>query len=277
MEKTVGHEVKISKKAYVKVSTNKVKIKINSEQANALQTFLQSNKKEWSRPISVSEIIDALRKKDYDIASKILINANNPGCYKWWAEKEYVEKLLNKIFDNEKLKTKFSETEFDQIFEKNEENLYCIYVGKANNLYDRLRDHAKKTEQSTLRRTICSLTCNKDDSFKTINDKIDNWLKKFKIQYFPILEPEPNEKKSGNQILYKLKGTNCTLLDLEYFFINEAFHILNVDVNHFAEYSEKIRKQLDKETFLKTKKITTTLSKKKKQWPKKKIIEKKHQ
>ena len=181
--------------------------------------------------------------------------------------------MLNKIFDNEKLKTKFSVTEFDQIFEKNEENLYCIYVGKANNLYDRLRDHAKKIEQSTLRRTICSLTCNKDDSFKTINDKIDNWLKKFKIQYFPILESEPNEKKSGNQILYKLKGTNCTLLDLEYFFINEYFHILNVEENHFVDYTKKKGIQLGTETVQVIENIQNALSEKKQKWPKKKIIE----
>jgi len=233
--------------------------------------------KKWSKPINVSDLINAIKGNNNSTTFRDVLGdeADNPGCYKWWAKKEYVEKLLSKIlFDDESHKAEFSEAEFNEIFEKNEENFYCIYIGKANNLYDRLKDHSKKTEQSTLRRTICSLTCNKDDSLETINDKIDNWLKNFKIQYFPLFESERSEDTSGKQTLYKLNRTNCTLLDLEYFFINEAFHILNVDVNHFAEYSEKIGKQLDKETFLKTKKITTALSEKKKQWPKEKIIEK---
>ena len=76
--------------------------------------------KKWSKPIKVSELIEAIKDNNNSKTFSEVLgdDAKNPGCYKWWAEKEYVEKLLNKIFDNEKLKTKFSETEFDQIFEK---------------------------------------------------------------------------------------------------------------------------------------------------------------
>ena len=184
--------------------------------------------------------------------------------------------MLSKIlFGDEEHKNIFSEIVFNRIFEKNKEGLYCVYVGKANELYDRLRSHAKKTEQSTLRRTICSLICNQNNSLGTINDKIDKWLNEFKLQYFPLYKEERIPQKNGKRIIYKLKKTkkDLSLLDLEYFFINEKFHLLNVDENHFADYVEE--NQLDQETIDMVKRINNSLSIKKRQWPIKIIKEKK--
>ena len=229
--------------------------------------------------IDVSDLIKAINNNPEEFKEKLGDEAkNNPGCYKWWAEKDDVEKLLSKIlYGDEKHKNIFSETDFNEILEK-EENFYCIYVGKANNLYDRLRNHAKNTETSTLRRTICSLTCNQDDSLKEINSTVDEWLGKFRLQYFPLFKSERTAiEESGKQTIYKLKDTEkeLSLLDLEYFFINENFHILNVDVNHYVEYTKKKGNYLNNETEVLIKKILTELSDKKKEWSKETIAEKK--
>ncbi len=235
-----------------------------------------AEKKRWCELIDASELIAAIKDKKNP---KELLgdDAKNPGCYKWWAKKDDVEILLSKIlFDDEKHKNIFSETDYSQLFE-NEENLYCIYVGKANNLYDRLsKQHAKNTETSTLRRTICSLACNQDDTLEKINKSIDGWLNEFKVQYFPLFECERTMEKSGkNQVDYRLKGVEIkgekkelSLLDLEYFFINKKFHILNVKENDFADYTEE---KLDEKTIDNIKKIVATLKKCK--WSKKKIVE----
>lgn len=259
------------------MSTNKVKIKINSEQANALQTFLQSNKKEWSRPIPVSEIIDALRKKDYKTVSKILKNANNPGCYKWWATENNVNDLLKQLYGK-----KYNKDIFEQIkdileYDK-KTDLYCIYVGKANDIFDRLKTHAKDIEHSTLRRTICSLINKEQITLTQINEKIDNELKKLKVQYFPLNETQREIKeriiKNGKKFKdIELKGveTKCTLLDLEYFIINENFHILNVDENHYANYQHKIKHTSNEKITHQTEEIKNMLKEKKAKWSKKSI------
>ena len=232
--------------------------------------------KKWSELINVSDLI-TIKDNPNEFRNVLGENeAKNPGCYKWWAPKDDVEKMLSKIlFGDEEHKNIFSEIVFNRIFEKNKEGLYCVYVGKANELYDRLRSHAKKTEQSTLRRTICSLICNQNNSLGTINGKIDKWLNEFKLQYFPLYKEERIPQKNGKRIIYKLKKTkkDLSLLDLEYFFINEKFHLLNVDENHFADYVEE--NQLDQETIDMVKRINNSLSIKKRQWPIKIIKEKK--
>lgn len=257
--------------------SKKTKKIVNQEIANS--TFLENfvKGKKWSELINVSNLINATKGNNNSTTFSDILG-EKPGCYKWWAKKEDVEKLLSQIlYNDEKHKAIFSETDFSQIFETNKENLYCIYVGKANNLYDRLRDHAKKTEQSTLRRTICSLSCDPDapNSLETINNKIDNWLNNFKVQYFPLSESERIKEKRGNQTFYKLNDAKheLSLLDLEYFFINEDFHILNVEENHFVDYTKKKGIQIGTETVQVIENIQNALSEKKQKWPKKKIIE----
>ena len=237
----------------------------------------------WCELINVSDLITI---KDNPNEFRNVLGENevgNPGCYKWWAEKDDIEKLLSKKLSvDKKLKKLFSENEFSDFFEKKDGNLYCIYVGKANYLYDRLRNHSKNTEQSTLRRTICSLTCNHNDSLEKINDTIDEWLNKFKLQYFPLVESKRIEEKrkrkrgEGETTFYKLNDAehDLSLLDLEYFLINEKFHILNVEENHFVDYTKKKGNQLNKETvrFIKEE-ILAPLKNEKKEWPKEIIDE----
>ena len=262
-----------------KKKTNNIEQRINDR--SVLKNFAEGKK--WSELIDVSKLIEDKNNPKEFLNVLGGEATKNPGCYKWWAKKDDIEELLSKKLSlDENLKKLFSETESSQIFEKEEkENLYCIYVGKANDLYDRLRNHAKKTEQSTLRRTICSLTCNQDDTLEKINSTIDEWLNKFKLQYFSLCQQDRIKDTSGKQTIYKLKGIkrkekkdNLSLLDLEYFFINEKFHILNVDENHYVEYTKK-ENQLDEETVEAIEKIKKDLSEKKKEWPKETIVDKK--
>ena len=260
--------------------SKKTKKIVNQGIAN--RTFLENfiEGKKWSELINVSDLINAAKGNNNSKTFSDFLGekAKNPGCYKWWAKKEDIEKILSLIlYNDEKHKNIFSETDFKQIFKTNKENFYCIYVGKANHLYDRLRDHAKKAEQSTLRRTICSLSCDPDapNSLETINNTIDNWLNNFKVQYFPLSESERIKEKRGNQTFYKLNDAKheLSLLDLEYFFINEDFHILNVEENHFVDYTKKKGIQIGTETVQVIENIQNALSEKKQKWPKKKIIE----
>jgi hypothetical protein len=124
------------------------------------------------------------------------------------------------------------------------------------------------------------LTCNQNDSLTTIDNEIDKWLSNFKVQYFPLLKSKRIEEKrkrkrgKGEMTFYKLND-DLSLLDLEYFFINEYFHILNVDVNHYVEYTKKKGSLLSSEATQAIEKIKDALSEKKKKWPKEKITEKK--
>ena len=95
------------------------------------------------------------------------------------------------------------------------------------------------------------------------------------MQYFPLYEEERIPQENGKRTIYKLEKTkkDLSLLDLEYFFINKKFHLLNVDENHFADYIEE--NQLDQETIDMVKRINNSLSIKKRQWPIKIIKEKK--
>ena len=71
----------------------------------------------------------------------------------------------------------------------------------------------------------------------------------------------------------KQKGveTKCTLLDLEYFIINENFHILNVDENHYANYQHKIKHTSNEKITHQTEEIKNMLKEKKAKWSKKSI------
>jgi len=208
--------------------------------------------KGWSNLINFNDLIDALNANDEN-------TSKNPGCYKWWANEDDAKDLLTKIAsdkaDFEQLKETFEHEEGS--------DLYCIYVGKADCLRDRLKHHAKHLFQSTLRRTIFSLYCPEEKSLESINKHVDYALGKFKVQYFSLDKEKCSKKGKGP---YKLENTGLSLLDLEYYFINKNFHILNVDENEYAEYNS-----LDADNYraCKTKEIINVLKEKK--WSKKRI------
>lgn len=221
-----------------------------------LENFIKE--KEWSELIDAKDLIGALNgDSPSQKFSQIL---GNPGCYKWWAREDDVKDLLCKIIGNN--------VDFDQLkgtFEHEEgTDFYCIYVGKADCLRDRLKHHAKHLFQSTLRRTIFSLYCPEEKKLEDINRCVDDTLGDFKVKFFSL--DKEKWKKAGKNP-YKLEDLNFSILDLEYYFINEKFHILNVDENVYAEYNN-----LDANCADKTKEIVNALKDKK--WSKKRIQKK---
>jgi hypothetical protein len=212
--------------------------RITEEQKKELKNFIA--KKNWEKKIDVSKLLETLNKRDQhsarEFSNMLGENANCPGCYKWWAKKKDVEELLGKITGN-KADFKLLKNYFEH---DKEDDFYCIYIGKANNIHDRLKHHAKNLYQSTFRRTIYSLKCTEKTSLSEIKKAVDEELKLFKVQFFPLIkekEYKENHKDGIKTKIIKLVGlkSDCSLLDLEYYFINEHFHILNVDENNYAE------------------------------------------
>ncbi len=186
--------------------------------------------------ISASDLRKDLKKRS-DIAEKT-------GCYKWWSPEEQVKKLLFK------LGLEFSDVKSS--LEK-KEGLYCIYVGKANNLKSRIiRQHIiGGVSNSTLRKTIASVMKYYDNSKVDTNN---NFIDYFKVQ--PI---------------YLKKGE---LKDLEHSLINEKhgntsyFRFLNSEDNKHeialeVDLPQKITKARDKAKEKNPKVFLTSKEKKK--------------
>ena len=86
--------------------------------------------------------------------------------------------------------------------------------------------------------------------------------------YFELSDKVYDDKFLHKGVEIKGEKKELSLLDLEYFFINKKFHILNVKENDFADYTEE---KLDEKTIDNIKKIVATLKKCK--LSKKKIVE----
>lgn len=156
---------------------------------------------------------------------------NKPGYYKWWAQKEEFDILLEKLDIN-----------IDDIKNSLEikANLYCIYVGIAVNesVGDRLNWHINDKHSfskikfktlSTLRQTISSIISNNQADEKGTNEFID----KLKVEYFLFDYPIKSDEAE-----YKLNTIEKDLLQ-------KNLYILNIrDNNHIL--SEPIKKKLKK-------------------------------
>ena len=156
---------------------------------------------------------------------------NKPGYYKWWAQKEEFDILLEKLDIN-----------IDDIKNSLEikDNLYCIYVGIAVNesVGDRLNWHINDKHSfskikfktlSTLRQTISSIISNNQADEKGTNEFID----KLKVEYFLFDYPIKSDEAE-----YKLNTIEKDLLQ-------KNLYILNIrDNNHIL--SEPIKKKLKK-------------------------------
>lgn len=110
------------------------------------------------------------------------VSNDNPGYYKWWANRASLDILL------EKLNLSFNKLE--KYFE-NEDGQYCIYVGVAikKSIRERLNWHVnqKHTESavksgflSTFRQSISSIVADNQHNEPDTNDFID----KLEIEYF---------------------------------------------------------------------------------------------
>ncbi len=141
------------------------------------------------------------------------------GCYKWWASKDELVKLLPSLG-----------LKFEQIKEFLEEKngFYCIYVGKSTNVRKRLiYNHIDgSVRNSTLRKTIAGLMGYQDQYEQRINN---DFISKFKIE--PIYVNPKEEKKYINE---PIKNSDKTY-----------FRILNSDGNEH-EFAKKTKEKIKK-------------------------------
>ena len=149
------------------------------------------------------------------------------GYYKWWADKNALEVLLNKLgvagFDDVK-----SDIE-------SEDGLYCIYVGIACKevIGKRLNHHINhKMRNSTLRRSLSCLVSQKQN-LAEIEQDINNFIDKLNVEYFVF--DSISEKK---------------LHELERSLIQDKLRILNISENEhkkagpFVDELKRLRKEM---------------------------------
>lgn len=164
-----------------------------------------------------------LRKKE--VLEQI---TNKPGYYKWWAKKEDVEMLLEKLG----VDVTFEDIESD-IEKKEGMDLYCIYIGIAEkeSIGNRLDWHViqehkpsaiKSGYLSTLRQSLSSLLSQNQKDEEVTNQFID----KLYIEYFEVAEEDKKE-------LRKKEKTE----------MEKHLYILNIHGNHHPKVGE-IKKKL---------------------------------
>ena len=101
-------------------------------------------------------------------------------------EKKSLSKTDCNNYCNRELKKDYEQTlkDIESGIEQNN-GLYCIYVGQANSLEDRLKgNHVNGREKSTLRKSIGSVLLRKYGS-KDIEKKINVFIDKLNINWFP--------------------------------------------------------------------------------------------
>lgn len=100
---------------------------------------------------------------------------NKPGIYKWWAKKTDLDTILDA------LEIKFNSDELKYI--ENENEWYCIYVGQAKSLENRIQDtHVNGRNKSTLRKSIGAILRKKHGN-QDLEEEINNFIDKLAIKY----------------------------------------------------------------------------------------------
>ncbi len=113
---------------------------------------------------------------------------SEPGIYKWWAEKSELKIILDV------LGIPLKDVEYG-IERKEGTNLYCIYVGQADSLEDRLKEcHVNGRKKSTLRKSIGSVLLKKYGP-KEIEKKINGFVDKLKIEYGLVAQEKLNDEE----------------------------------------------------------------------------------
>lgn len=154
------------------------------------------------------------------------------GCYKWWASKKELVKLLPSLG-----------LEFEQIREFLEEKngFYCIYVGKSTNVRKRLIcNHIDgSVRNSTFRRTIAGLMNYRKQCEQIINDE---FIDKFKIE--PIYGAFEKEKYYINEPMENSKETFFRILNSEC----NKHKLAKISKKKIKDAREKIKKMLKKKS-----------------------------
>lgn len=155
-----------------------------------------------------------------------------PGYYKWWAKKEELNQLLEKLELDEEKALPYIETE--ELHEG--VCYYCIYIGIEKSLYNRLKWHitqenseknVKNGTLSTLRLSIVSLFGETPLDNKATNDFID----KLVVEPFPC-ETYEKAQESEKEHLY---GEHLYVLN-----IRDNKHPL-APISKLKEYRKKVK------------------------------------
>lgn len=116
------------------------------------------------------KMIEAKKLREY---AELTIESK-PGIYKWWAEKAELKIIIDMLC----VPLKDIESGIEQ-----NNGLYCIYVGQANSLEDRLKgNHVNGRNKSTLRKSIGAVLLKKYEP-KDIEKKINEFVDKLNVKY----------------------------------------------------------------------------------------------
>ncbi len=135
-----------------------------------------------------------------------LINMSKSGCYKWWATEKRLHEFLEQL-DH----TQFEDV--NTIETDSSKKWYCIYVGKADIIGNRLISHAKSDfYKSTLRQSIASLVkdLEKFNHKQEIEDEVDEILKGLRVTFIQVKESKVKDKEEE-----LINGKYLRLLNLE--------------------------------------------------------------
>lgn len=213
----------------------------NSNSINLSEPKHYENGKEIQSPSKADEVkeigekqlIPAFFLRDNRYLKQI--SNDRPGYYKWWAKKEDVEMLLEKLG----VDVTFEDIESD-IEKKEGMDLYCIYIGIAVNesIRNRLNWHVNQGHTSsavksgflsTLRQSLSSIL-----SHDQMNEEVTNqFIDKLYIEYFidenDIRSPKAKEK----------------IREIEKKAMKKHLYILNIQGNNHSQ-ARKIKKILRK-------------------------------
>ena len=135
-----------------------------------------------------------------DLREKKTIESKS-GVYKWWAPK----KQFNQILKTLEIRLKDEELKWVE----NKDDLFCIYVGQAESLKDRLLgNHINGRRKSTLRTSIGAIIL-KEKGPTDIDKNVNVFIDSLKIEYKFVKQDELNvieKNEIGRDYLRILNG-----------------------------------------------------------------------
>ena len=137
------------------------------------------------------------------------IEENMPGgIYKWWADRENLHLILRKLDVAERIDVE-NEIEHKEIANK---EMFCIYVGQAEDLKVRLKKHIRGSiSNSTLRKSLGAILWageNSDELKKKINAFMDGLYIEYKLVKKERLNMEESNEISKSLRLLNIDGYN---------------------------------------------------------------------
>lgn len=192
-----------------------------------------SSKGDELKIIGEGQLIPAFFLRDSRYLKQI--SNDRPGYYKWWAKKEDVEMLL------EKLGGDVTFIDIESCIEKKEgSDLYCIYIGIAVNesIRNRLNWHVNQRHSpsavnsgflSTLRQSLSSILSRDQMDEEVTNQIIDKLYIEYFIDENDIRSPKAKEK----------------IREIEKEAMKKHLYILNIQGNNHSQ-ARKIKKILRK-------------------------------